>query len=145
MSTSPSALAVETFLSGYNCAQAVLSSVSEDLGLSRDQALRLACGFGAGFGREQEVCGAVSGAVMALGLQQGRGEGEDKQRTEQCYARTRELIARFKQTHGSIHCRDLLGCDLQSPEGQATFKESNLLRETCARCVETAVQLLGEE
>jgi C_GCAxxG_C_C family probable redox protein len=60
--------AVEKFLSGYNCAQSVLYSFCDDLRFDGDAALRLACGFGAGMGRKQEVCGAVSGGIIAIGL-----------------------------------------------------------------------------
>jgi len=133
--------ATETFLSGYNCAQAVLHSLSPSLGFDCDSALRIACGFGAGFGRQQEVCGAVSGGVMAIGLRYGRGEAEDKSRSEDCYQRTRQFLSAFKQRHGSIHCRELIGCDLLTAEGQQAFRDRNLLRETCARCVKTATEL----
>lgn len=131
-------LAEEKFLAGYNCAQAVLHSTAEDLGIDKNTALKIACGFGAGYGRAQEVCGAVSGAVMAIGLKHGRGEGEEKSRTEDTYRRTREFIAHFKQRHGSIQCRELIDCDLQTPEGQQSFKDRDLLHTTCARCVRTA-------
>lgn len=136
-------IAIEKFLSGYNCAQAVLYSSAENVGIDRDTALRVACGFGAGLGRAQDVCGAVSGGVMALGMKYGRGEGDDKSRTEDTYRRTREFLAQFKRRHGSIICRDLIGCDLQSPEGQQLFKDKNLLRETCAKCVQTASELVA--
>ena len=131
-------IAEEKFLASYNCAQAVLYSTSEDLGIDKDTTLKIACGFGAGYGRAQEVCGAVSGAVMAIGLKHGRGEGEEKSRTEDTYRRTREFIAHFKQRHGSIQCRDLIGCDLQTPGGQQAFKDRDLLHTTCAQCVRTA-------
>jgi len=140
-SQADTAAAAEKFLSGYNCAQAVLHSLCETMDFDKDSALRIACGFGAGFGRQQEVCGAVSGGVMAIGLKYGRGEAEDKSRTEDCYQRTRQFLAAFKQRHGSIRCRELIGCDLLTPEGQQSFKDRNLLRETCARCVQSAVEL----
>lgn len=69
-------VAVQKLLAGYNCAQAVLYAFCEDLGFDRDAALRLACGFGAGMARKQEVCGAVSGGIITLGLRHGRGEGQ---------------------------------------------------------------------
>jgi len=66
--------ATEMFLSGYNCAQSVLWSFSDEVRLDPDTALRIACGFGAGMARRQEVCGAVTGGIMVLGLRLGRGE-----------------------------------------------------------------------
>ena len=59
-----SAVARQKFLAGYNCAQAVLFSFCDDLGFDKDTALRLACGFGAGMARKQEVCGAVAGGIL---------------------------------------------------------------------------------
>ncbi len=143
MNASPTQTASERFLAGYNCSQAVLYALAPQLGLDQDTALRLACGFGAGIGRTQEVCGAVSGGVMAIGLRHGRGDQEDKARTEDCYRRTQDFLSGFRQRHGSIHCRELIGCDLRTPEGQSQFKERRLLAETCVKCVQTATELAG--
>jgi len=136
-STIPS-VATDKFVAGYNCAQAVLYSATERTGLDPDTALRIACGFGAGLGRAQEVCGAVTGGIMAIGLKYGRGEGEEKSKTDECYQRTREFLAHFEERHGSIHCRELIQCDLLTPEGQAAFKERRLHSEVCSKCVHTA-------
>lgn len=140
MNSACPSVAEERFLAGYNCAQAVLYSLADELGIDRNTALKIACGFGAGIGRSQEVCGAVSGGVMALGLKYGRGEGEEKSRTEDTYRRTREFIAHFTRRHGSVQCRDLIGCNLQTPEGQQSFKDRDLLHTTCAQCVRTAAE-----
>ena len=66
-------IAVDKFLSGYNCAQSVLYAFREEIGLGDDMALKIACGLGAGMGRKQEVCGAVTGGILVLGLRHGRG------------------------------------------------------------------------
>ena len=73
MDSSKAQIASERFAEGYNCAQAVMFAFSEDCGLSPDLALKAACGFGGGMGRKQEVCGAVTGAILVLSLRQGRG------------------------------------------------------------------------
>ena len=137
--------AAEKFLSGYNCAQSVLWSFAEELGLDPETALKIACGFGAGLARRQEVCGAVSGGIMALGLRHGRGEGQDRAATEETYARTRELMSRFEAQHGTCNCRLLLGgCDLTTEEGRRTFKERDLLNTACKPCVQTVVAILED-
>ena len=59
--------AVSKFAEGYNCAQSVLFSFCDDLGMDKDKALKIACGFGAGMGRKEEVCGAVTGGIMVIG------------------------------------------------------------------------------
>lgn len=100
-------IAVEKFLSGYNCAQAVLYSFCDDLSLDKDAALKLACGFGAGMARKQEVCGAITGGIIALGLKHGRGEGQDRTPTEETYQRVRSLMHNLSQNTGPAivaHC-----------------------------------------
>ncbi|MDD5349022.1 MAG: C-GCAxxG-C-C family protein [Chthoniobacteraceae bacterium] len=133
-------VAEEKMLSGYNCAQAVLFAFCEDLGLDRNTALKLATGFGAGMARKQEVCGAVSGGIFVVGLRHGRGEGEEKAVTEDAYRRVRELLGRFEREHGSCLCKDLVGCDLNTPEGQCSYRERDCLHKTCVCCVRSVVE-----
>ena len=142
---SRSDVAVEKFLAGYNCAQAVLYSFCDELQFDKDVALRLACGFGAGMARKQEVCGAISGGIAAIGLKHGRGEGQDRTATEETYRKVRELMSRFEARHGSCICRTLLnGCDLNTADGQREFKENDLLNKTCKGCVKTVVEAVEE-
>jgi C_GCAxxG_C_C family probable redox protein len=136
-------VAVQKLLAGYNCAQSTLYPFCDDLGLDCDTALRLSCGFGAGMARRQEVCGAVTGGILALGLRHGRGQQQDKSHTEETYRKVRELTSQFESQHGSCICRTLLhGCDLNTPDGQQSFKQNDLLNKTCKRCVQTAVETL---
>ncbi len=134
-------IAAEKFLSGYNCAQAVLYAFAPASGLDPDLAMKLATGLGAGMCRRGEVCGAVSGGIMALGLKFGRGEKQDRSATEQTYELAGELMSRFEKRHGSCLCRALLeGCDLRTPEGQAKVKEKDMLHNTCLPCVRTVAE-----
>jgi len=89
--------AVAKFVGGYNCAQAVLFSFCDDLGLDKDKAPKIACGFGAGMGRKEEVCGAVSGGILVIGAKYGRGENEDRKVTDNTYVKIRELMNQFAQ------------------------------------------------
>ena len=133
-------IAVQKLVEGYNCAQAVLFVSSDDFGLDRTTAVKLASGFGAGMGRKGEVCGALTGGIIALGARYGRGEHDDRTATEQAYAKTRDLIDRFQSTHGTVLCRELLnGCDLTTPEGQQYFKENDLINTVCKKCVRSVV------
>lgn len=137
-----SELAVRDFLEGCNCAQSVLHPFCADLGLDPAAGLKVASGFGGGMGRCGEVCGAVTGGIMALGLRFGGG---DRPAIEAVYAKTRELVERFRQKHGALHCRQLLGgCDLSTEEGHRLFKERDLRNRTCRPCVETAAALVEE-
>ncbi len=92
------------FLQGYNCAQAVFGAFAQTVGLNPEMALRLSAPFGGGIGRTREVCGAVSGALMVLGMIESP-EPCDKAQT---YEHTRALLDRFKRENGSIICRELL-------------------------------------
>ncbi|MDX9866289.1 MAG: C-GCAxxG-C-C family protein [Kiritimatiellia bacterium] len=141
----PSDTASEKFTSGYNCAQSVLWAFAPRLGLDPDTALKIACGFGAGMGFRQEVCGAVTGGIMALGLKYGRGENQDRTATEETYNKTQELMRRFEAVHGTCNCRKLLGdCDLSSDSGFSEFKTRDLHRLVCTPCVRTVALILDE-
>ena len=137
--------ASEKFLSGFNCAQSVLWTFAPRLGLDPDTALKIACGFGAGMGRREEVCGAVTGGIMALGLKCGRGEAEDRSVMENAYAKTQELMRRFEAAHGTCNCRQLLGgCDLTTDAGRTEFKKRDMLRQKCEPCVRTVCDILED-
>ncbi len=136
-------IAVQKFLDGYNCAQAVSYSFGDDLNFDKDMILKLACGFGAGMGRKEEVCGAVSGGIMVLGMKYGRGENQDRVFLDQTYQKTRELMDRFKERHGTYICRVLLdGCELTTPEGQQEFKDKDLKKKICRHCVSDVVEIV---
>ena len=135
--------AVLKFAEGYNCAQSVLFSFCDDLNLYKDKALKIACGFGAGMGRKEEVCGAVSGGIMVISAKYGRGENDERKATENTYAKIRELMDQFSQRNGTYICRELLcGCELTTPEGQKTFKENDYLNKVCKPCVKSVVEIL---
>jgi len=138
-------VAMEKFLAGYNCAQSVLYAYGPGLGLDGETSLKVATGLGAGMGRRAEICGALTGGILALGLKYGRGARQDRSATEETYKKTLELMARFEKRHGSCLCRVLLGgCDLRTAEGQQFFKEHDLLHKTCIVCVQSVVECLAQ-
>jgi C_GCAxxG_C_C family probable redox protein len=135
--------AVAKFVSGFNCAQSVLFSFCDDLGLDKDKALKTACGFGAGMGRKEEVCGAVSGGILVIGAKYGRGENDERKATEITYAKIRELMDKFSQKHGTYICRQLLyGCNLTTEEGHNTYLENDYFNKVCKPCVKSVVEIL---
>jgi C_GCAxxG_C_C family probable redox protein len=135
--------AISKFAEGYNCAQSVFFSFCDDLKLERDKALKIACGFGAGMGRNEEVCGAVTGGIMVIGATYGRGENDDRKATEVTYAKTKELMYQFAKKHGTYICRNLLnGCELSTKEGQKYYLENDLKNKICRPCVQSVVELL---
>jgi len=136
--------AVEIFARGYNCSQAVLSAYSGQFGMEREQALRVAGAFGAGMGRMCETCGAVTGAIMVIGLKYGKVKAEDEPAKEKAYAMARELAQEFKARNGSIVCRELLGCDMGTSEGAKYAKDHKLHTTVCPKLVRDAAEIVGK-
>lgn len=129
----------------WNCAQAVLGAFCAELGLKRETAMMLASGFGAGMARKQEVCGAVSGAIMAIGLKHGQAREDDKAAKEAAYRLSRELMDRFQAEFGSCLCRELLpGLDLATDGGHQRYKAEGWSEKVCQPCVRFAVGVLEE-
>lgn len=133
--------ALSRFAEGFNCSQAVFSSYAE--GIDEKTALKVASGFGGGMGRMAETCGAVTGAMMVLGLRFG-GAIPDREAKERVYAKIREFAERFKTGNGSLVCRDLLNCDISTPEGYEVAKEKGLLTTICPKFVRDAAEILEE-
>jgi C_GCAxxG_C_C family probable redox protein len=139
-----SATAESIFLEGFNCAQAVFASHAEYLGVSKEFALRVASGLGAGMGRMQETCGAVTGGCLVLGLRFGKTDTSDVDGKEITYILVQSLHRQFAEAHGSTHCRDLLGCDLRTDEGKRKYKKDDLAKNKCLECVRTADRIVRE-
>jgi C_GCAxxG_C_C family probable redox protein len=131
------------FAQGFSCSQAIMGAYAPSLGLDRETGLRLGSGFGGGMGRLGETCGAVTGAFMVLGLKYG-STIPGQQAKEAVYAKIRQFAERFKGRCGSLVCRDLLGCDLNTPEGYAEAQEKKLFATICPKYVQTAAELLEE-
>jgi C_GCAxxG_C_C family probable redox protein len=140
-------LAVQYHEKGFGCAQCVLATYAEEFGLEEKLALKMATGFGSGMGRMCDVCGAVTGAFMVIGLKYGRTAADGvryKEETETTYRMVADLAARFKEKHGTIDCRELIGYDLMDPDERAKVVEKGLFTTTCRQCILDAVDLLEE-
>jgi C_GCAxxG_C_C family probable redox protein len=131
--------AVNRFEEGCSCAQAIFSTYAEDLGMDRLTAMRVSAGFGGGMGRMAQTCGAVTGAFMVLGLKHG---GEDGDAREKAYQLVREFASRFEAQQGSLLCKDLMGCDISTPEGVQTMKDKKLRSGVCTGLVREAAEIL---
>jgi C_GCAxxG_C_C family probable redox protein len=130
--------AEKLFRSGFNCAQSVFEPFARDFGLASETGMRIASSFGAGMGRLQETCGAVTGGLMALGLGFGFEKAEDQAGKDEALRRTKEFTAGFKTRFGTLLCRELLDCDLNTEEGQRFHKEQNQRELICMNCVKYA-------
>lgn len=127
----------------FHCSQAVFAAFSEQLGLSKEQALKIGGCFGSGMGCG-EVCGCVTGALMALGLRYGQSEvGDYESRAKEALI-AKEFMDRFAETHGSCICRDLLGYDFAKPEDRTYLIETKLYGKICPALVESAARILSD-
>ena len=135
--------AAEFFSGGFNCSQSVLAAFCEKYGLDQKTALKAACGLGGGC-RSGEICGAVSGAVITIGLKYGHCQPGDAESKANCYAKTAEFLNAFKAQNGSIICREILGCDISTAGGMEQAKSKNLFKTTCVGMVRSAASILDE-
>lgn len=126
--------AVEYHHAKFNCSQSVFTVFGTDLGLSEEECLKVSCAFGGGMGRCQHVCGAVTGALMALGLKYGMGTGDSEEKKMLTYSKTREFFDKFTGLHGSLNCRELLnGLDLNDAGDYAKIKDQDLFNTFCEK------------
>lgn len=123
----------ELFGSGMNCAESVLTAAMERAGVAGTWFPRVASGFGSGVARRGVLCGAVSGAVMALGVSMGRnGPGED---IGPLYTAASELFDAFLEEFGSTVCADLVGIDLSDPAEVVEARKKGLFAQRCTPLV----------
>jgi len=135
--------ALENFSNGYNCAQSVLSAFCEENGLDLNTAFKLACGFGGGGMRYKQTCGAVSGAMMFIGLKCGHYKKGDAEQKKYCYKKIHEFIDKFKEKNKSTKCRELLGLEKnEKVEEKDQQQMKTIFTTVCSEYVKIAVQIL---
>ena len=138
--------AVELFDSGYNCSQAVFCAFADKFGIDEETAKKLSIGFGGGFGRLREVCGAFSGCTMLAGFKVETDMNDAHSSKTDVYKQVRLLKEEFeKRNGGSIICRELLGIDGASkshvPEKRT---EEYKKKRPCAEIVRNAAIIMEE-
>ncbi|MCQ1538170.1 C_GCAxxG_C_C family protein [Methanocalculus taiwanensis] len=136
--------ALTAFNNGFTCSSAVFSAFSDDLGLSGDLAKKISCGFGAGISRTGNICGAVSGAILAIGLKYGKAEEGDNAANEKTRALVRQFIDEFCEKNGSINCSELLGYNLGSQDEYEQARAENLFATKCPQYVRDAALILEQ-
>ena len=134
--------AVSSFKEGFNCSQSVFSAYSKLFDLDHEVALKIGQAFGGGMARMGQTCGAVTGAFMVIGLKHGKVKADDEEAREKTYEIVREFVKRFKSLNGSIICNDLLGYDLDTPEGREQVEEKQICETLCPKFVQNSVEIL---
>ena len=137
-------MAAQYFLSGTNCAQAVLMAYADVLGLTEQQAAMVAVGHGGGVGRLRLHCGAFSAAVMLSGAIEGP-DGAQKEHRPSTYARVQEIHRRFVEVNGTISCAELLG-RAGVPEDPTPEERTPeyYAKRPCARVIRSACEMIDE-
>lgn len=142
MGTHREHLAVLRFKEGFSCSQAVLSAFSDAYGLDLPLSLKISQPFGGGIAHLGEMCGAVSGALLVIGLKYGRTKAEDIRAREKTYEVVRKFLKRFKEAHNTIICKELLGLDLDTEEGYKKAEEEKLFETLCPKFVRQSAKIL---
>lgn len=137
-------LALERFSKGYNCAQSVFTVFAEEYGMDADQAWRVSALFGGGIARSGQTCGAVTGALMALGLLKADYQPQDSEAKDRLNRLALKFLESFQQIHQTTDCRELIGHDLRNPNEHHHARESGVFTNRCPLLVETSVVLLEE-
>lgn len=133
--------ALAIFNDGYNCAQAVL--LASDETYDKSILKSISAGFGAGMGRAQLTCGAVTGAIMVISLRYF-DDNQKSQSKDKTYAKIREFLKKFEQKFSSTECIRLLGLDISSDEGRKYAKDNNLFDRKCNEYVKGACAILED-
>lgn len=137
--------AKQMFIDGYNCAQAVFCAFCDVHGMDMDEAARISSSFGGGMGRLREVCGALSGAFMVVGMLYGGYDVKDRAAKTRHYEIIQELAKKFQGEYGTLMCRGILGLPdgPSNPEPEVHTPEY-LKTRPCPGCVEYAARILDE-
>lgn len=127
-----------------NCSQAVAVAFGDSVGMDEPMAMDVARGFGGGIGRFGLTCGAVTGALMILGLRVSQIESDEKKAKAKAYEMAGEFRAKFEARHGTMECKSLVGIDLSTEEGQKLNDEKKITRTLCPEFVRSAAEILDE-
>ena len=142
--------AEELFRKGYNCSQSVFAAFADVLGMSVEEAAKIASPFGAGFGKLREVCGAVSGMTLAAGYLKGYDDPADYEGKKELYRLIQKMCAEFEESKGTIICRELLGLEKGQDIGEPSVRTEEYYRSrpcigACRTAAEIAEKLLASD
>jgi len=136
--------ALQFYSNGFNCAQSVIVSFADVLGVSEETAVRMSAGFGGGMGRMQETCGAATGAYMVIGFLRGKFKEGDDESNDRTNKLIQEFSKRFTEAHGSVNCKALIKFDINTEEGMEEAREADVFNKKCSFFVKTSVELLED-
>ena len=133
----------ELFMKGIDCSQVVAGAFAEELGITQEEAYKMAAGFGGGMGIG-ETCGAVVGAMIVLGIKYGHFDTEHMEQKEIMNAKRAEFLEKFGKKYASCSCKGLLKHDIADPEGMQKILAEGLLFDFCPEVVKDTIEILKE-
>ena len=131
--------AADIFSQKFNCSQSVFAAFAPQFGLEKETALKLASPFGGGVARRGEMCGAVTGALLVLGLARGV---DVPARKEEMYELAQEFMRLFEEKHGTLLCRDLIDCDISTPAAYQSAVDKRVFITICPVLVRDAAGIV---
>ena len=134
--------ALSYFEEGFSCSQSVLTAFAHRFGLDEKLALKISGGFGGGIARLGNTCGAVSGAIMVLGLKYCPTDASDKESKDKLYELVQNYLNEFKSIHGSTTCRELVGYNINNPIEREKASEMGIFEEKCPKFVQDSAKII---
>ncbi len=135
-------IAADYMKKGYNCAQSIIKAYAGDVGINKEDAVRMASALGGGVGRNGHICGAVSGAALIIGMKFGTIDPADFPAKETAYNKTNELLNRFIEENKSVLCKELISYDLKNPAELQKARNAGTFIQKCPLFVLSAGMIL---
>ena len=136
--------AAANFTNGFSCSQAVCLAFANDFGVDRETALKLSCALGGGMAHSANTCGAVTGALLVIGMKYGRTRLDDLAAKDKTYEVANAFMTEFLRRNKSLNCTDLIGHNLSDPHALALARERKLFHTKCAQFVRDAGEILED-
>jgi len=134
--------AVNYFKQGFNCCQSILLTFGNSYGITSDTAIKIGSPFGGGMARTGETCGAVTGALMIIGVKYGKSEHPDEKADKITYEKSRQFLDEFNSANKTVICRDLIHADISTPEGLKMAQDQGIIKDICPAMVKSAAEIL---
>lgn len=131
----------ELFQKGVDCSQVVTGAFADRIGVDRDTARKMSACFGGGM-MCGETCGAVTGALMVIGMVYGHAAEGDQEQKAVMSAKTAEFKRLFAEKYPSRMCRELLGHDISKPGEMEKVLEKGLMFDFCPEVVRDTIEIL---
>lgn len=133
----------ELFMKGIDCSQVVVGVFADELGITTEEAYKMAAAFGGGMGLG-ETCGAVVGAMIVLGLKYGHHDVEHMEQKDIMNAKRAEFLQKFQEKYSVCNCKGLLKHDISKPEEMQQILDEGLLFDFCPEVVKDSIEILKE-